>query len=91
LSRLLGLERVGGRTTLRLAPASDTEDNLCMTVADRLAAEGRVEVDLLEHFGDDLLDAVSYLEIEGVRHRGIVPDTSVLGNAEGPFVTPRPR
>ena len=72
--QVLGLERVGGRTTLRLAPAGDPEDKLCMTVADRLAAERRIDLDLLECFGDDLLETVSYLETEGVPHRDIKPE-----------------
>ena len=33
----LGVERVGGRTTLRLAPAGDPEDRLGLTLAGRAA------------------------------------------------------
>lgn len=72
--QVLGLERVGGRTTLRLAPAGDPGDKLGMTLADRLANQGRMGLDLLERFGDDLLETVSYLESEGVHHRDIKPD-----------------
>src|SRR6266508_2497761 len=69
-----GVERVGGRTTLRLAPAGDPDDKLGMTLADRLAAQGRLGLDLLERFGDDLLEIVAYLESEGIPHRDIKPD-----------------
>src|SRR6266542_1671657 len=71
---LAGVERVGGRTALRLAPAGDPDDKLGMTLADRLAAQGRLGLDLLERFGDDLLEIVAYLESEGIPHRDIKPD-----------------
>jgi serine/threonine protein kinase len=70
----LGVERVGGRTTLRLAPAGDPDDKLGMTLADRLDAHGRLGLDLLERFGDDLLGIIAYLESEGTPHRDIKPD-----------------
>lgn len=71
---LAGVERVGGRTALRLAPAGDPDDKVGMTLADRLAAHGRLGLDLLERFGDDLLEIVAYIESEGVPHRDIKPD-----------------
>ena len=80
--RLYGVERVGGRTTLRLAPAGDPDDKAGLTLADRLNVQGRVGLDLLERFGTDLLDIVEYLESMGVAHRDIKPDN--LG------VRPRP-
>ena len=45
-----------------------------MTLADRLAAQGRLGLDLLERFGDDLLEIIAYLESEGIPHRDIKPD-----------------
>lgn len=71
---LLGVERIGGRTTLRLAPAGDPDDKSGMTLADRLDARGRLGLDLLERFGTDLLEVVDYLESEGIPHRDIKPD-----------------
>jgi serine/threonine protein kinase len=71
---LAGLDRVGGRTTLRLSPAGDPGDKVGMTLADRLTQQGRIGLDLLERFGDDLFDALVYLESEGVLHRDIKPD-----------------
>jgi serine/threonine protein kinase len=71
---LFGVEQIGGRTTLRLAPAGDADDPIGLTLADRLNAQGRIGLDLLERFGDDLLEAVGYLESEGVAHRDIKPD-----------------
>jgi serine/threonine protein kinase len=69
-----GLDKVEGRTVLRLAPAGDVGDKLGMTLADRLRAHGRLGLDLLERFGDDLLDVVIYLESMGVAHRDIKPE-----------------
>src|SRR6266508_4722920 len=45
-----------------------------MTLADRLVAQGRLGLDLLERFGDDLLEIVAYLESEGIAHRDVKPD-----------------
>ena len=69
-----GLDHVDGRTVLRLDPAGDPSDKLGLTLADRLRAQGRLGLDLLERFGDDLLDVVHYLESMGVPHRDIKPD-----------------
>lgn len=74
LVKLNGVEKVGGRTVLRLDPAGDPDDKFGMTLADRLQANGRIGLDLLERFGDDLLDVVAYLESQGIAHRDIKPD-----------------
>ena len=71
---LFGVERVGGRTTLRLAPAGDPDDRSGLTLADRLTAHGRLGLDLLDRFGDDLLEIIGVLESEGVPHRDLKPD-----------------
>ncbi len=71
---LFGVERVGGRTALHLAPAGDPDDKVGLTLADRLDSQGRLGLDLLERFGDDLLEVVAYLESEGIPHRDIKPD-----------------
>ena len=77
-----GITKVGGRTALQLACAGDPDDPSGMTLADRLAAGGRLNPDLLERFGDDLLETVAFLEGMGIAHRDIKPDN--LG------VRPRP-
>lgn len=71
---LFGVERIGGRTALRLAPAGDPHDRQGLTLADRLTAQGRLGLDLLDRFGDDLLEIVGVLESEGVPHRDLKPD-----------------
>ncbi len=44
------------------------------TIVQRLRKDGRFQAELLQRFGEDLLQAVSYLEREGVPHRDIKPD-----------------
>lgn len=68
------VERIGGRTTLRMEPAGDPDGVAGLTLADRLNTQGRIGLDLLERFGEDLLDAVDYLATMGVAHRDIKPD-----------------
>lgn len=72
--QLEGVERIHGRTVLRLAPAGDPADKAGMTLADRIAAQGRIGLDLLERFGEDLLEVVAFLESEGIPHRDIKPE-----------------
>jgi serine/threonine protein kinase len=43
-------------------------------LASRLKAEGRLHLEMLQRFGEDLLEAVKYLEMEGIYHRDIKPD-----------------
>lgn len=49
------------------------------TLAKRLREEGRLHIELLERFGEDLLEAVRYLEEVGVQHRDIKPDNIGIG------------
>ena len=65
-----GGERVG----LLMARAGDA------TLADRLRDEGRLHLELLERFGEDLLATVDWLEQKGIPHRDIKPDN--LGAAK---------
>lgn len=50
------------------------------TLAQRLHSEGRLSLETLERWGEDLLSAVSYLEQVAVPHRDIKPEN--LGIAE---------
>ena len=49
------------------------------TLGQRLRKEGRLHIDLLQRFGDDLLDVVKYLEEQGIPHRDIKPDNIAVG------------
>ncbi|QDU41273.1 Serine/threonine-protein kinase PknL [Maioricimonas rarisocia] len=56
------------------------EDRRIETLRDRLQQEGRLHVDLLQRFGEDLLDVVRYLEEEaGIPHRDLKPDNIAIG------------
>jgi serine/threonine protein kinase len=59
---------IGGRVGLLMAVAGES------TLAQRLRAEGRLGLELLRRFGEDLLQAVSWLEQQGIPHRDIKPD-----------------
>ncbi|MEN3284736.1 MAG: hypothetical protein V7607_5876 [Solirubrobacteraceae bacterium] len=65
---------VSGRTGILLSYASEG------TLAQRLRKQGRLGLENLEHWGEDLLSAVAYLEQEGIPHRDIKPEN--LGIAE---------
>ena len=62
-------------------------DRLCVlmrragqeTLGQRLRKEGRLHVDLLQRFGDDLLGVIKYLEDTGIAHRDIKPDNIGVG------------
>ncbi|WP_193312966.1 protein kinase domain-containing protein [Georgenia subflava] len=58
---------VDGRRALLLTDAGKT------TLADRLQNEGRATIEQLENYGRDLLEAVQYLESQGVFHRDVKP------------------
>jgi serine/threonine protein kinase len=49
------------------------------TLGQRLRKEGRLHVDLLQRFGEDLLEVVKYLEEQGIPNRDIKPDNIAVG------------
>ncbi|MBP7659289.1 MAG: BREX system serine/threonine kinase PglW [Burkholderiaceae bacterium] len=62
---------VAGRTALLLKSAGDK------TLAETLKEEreqGRLSLDMLQRFGEELIEAVNHLEAEGVAHRDIKPE-----------------
>ena len=68
-------DRLGGdRVGLLMARAGDA------TLADRLREEGRLHLELLERFGEDLLATTDWLEQKGIPHRDIKPEN--LGTAK---------
>jgi serine/threonine protein kinase len=69
---LHGTAKIGDRFGLLMAKAGDE------TLAQRLRAEGRLHVDLLQRFGEDLLQALQWLEHEGIPHRDIKPDNIAI-------------
>ncbi len=67
------LEKIGGRTVLRLEAALGS-------LSEEIRENGALSLDLLERYGGDLLDAIVFIDDEGVAHRDIKPDN--LGIAE---------
>jgi serine/threonine protein kinase len=65
---------VAGRTALLLKSAGAT------TMAEKLKEEGRLSLDMLQRFGEELIEAVNHLEAEGLAHRDIKPEN--IGIAE---------
>jgi len=66
---------VNGRTALLMRKAGDT------TLSHRIREEARLSLDLLQRFGEELIQAVDYLEQRGVAHRDIKPDNIGMSQA----------
>lgn len=66
---------VAGRTALLLRSAGDD------TLALKLRKDGRLSLDMLQRFGEELIDAVRHLEDEAVVHRDIKPDNIGIATA----------
>jgi serine/threonine protein kinase len=71
-----GVVEVDGRTALLMSDAGKE------TLAARIATEGRATLTQLEQYGSDLVEAVRYLDQQGVFHRDIKPAN--LGIAPDP-------
>jgi serine/threonine protein kinase len=71
---------IGDRVGFLMEPVLlDRDKRLVETLGHRLRQEGRLHLDLLQRFGEDLLDVVRYLEEQGVSHRDIKPDNIAVG------------
>ena len=66
---------VNGRTALLMRKAGDT------TLAQRIREQARLSLDLLQRFGEELIQAVDYLEQQGVAHRDIKPENIGMSQA----------
>ncbi|MGH8573421.1 MAG: hypothetical protein ACREX8_12725, partial [Gammaproteobacteria bacterium] len=51
------------------------------TLAERIREEGRLSLDLLQRFGDELLNVLGWLEAKGTSHRDIKPDNIGVAGA----------
>jgi serine/threonine protein kinase len=49
------------------------------TLAQRLRQDGRLQLEFLQRFGEDLLDILKHLEEHGIYHRDIKPDNIGVG------------
>jgi serine/threonine protein kinase len=75
--RCHGLLQFGDRAAILLDPAGEidleADKRKPITLGDRLREEGRLSLDLLQRFGQDLLEALVVLERAGINHRDIKP------------------
>ena len=72
--------QVGDRLGFLMWPVfADRDKKLIETLGQRRRKEGRLHIDLLQRFGEDLLDVVNHLEEQGIPHRDIKPDNIAVG------------
>ncbi len=65
---------VGGRTALLMRSAGPK------TLAGKIKEDGRLSLDLLQRFGEELIEVVNYLEDHGVAHRDLKPENIGIRN-----------
>ena len=71
---------LGSRSAFSMRPVfADKDKKIIETLGQRLRKDGRLHVDLLERFGEDLLTVVNHLEDQGIPHRDIKPDNIAVG------------
>ena len=71
---------IGDRAGFLLRPVlADKEERRIETLGHRLRREGRLHIDLLQRFGEDLLGVLNYLQEQGIPHRDIKPDNVAVG------------
>jgi serine/threonine protein kinase len=73
--------RIGERDGMLLVPVLVTlqDQPQVETLAKRLRRDGKLHIDLLQRFGDDLLGVLEFLEEQGINHRDIKPDNIAIG------------
>lgn len=70
---------VSGHAALFMAVAGVEIKPGAYTLAQRIRYEGRLSLDLLQRFGEELLTVAHWLEQNGVSHRDIKPDNIGVG------------
>jgi len=73
---------IGNRSGFLMRPVLVTvnDEPRVETLARRLGKEGKLHVDLLQRFGECLLDVLKFLEKQGINHRDIKPDNIAIGH-----------
>jgi serine/threonine protein kinase len=72
---------ISGHVALFMAVAGVDIKSGAYTLAQRLRLEGRLSLDLLQRFGEELLIVADWLEQNGISHRDIKPDNIGVGRA----------
>jgi serine/threonine protein kinase len=70
---------IDGHAALFMAAAGVDIKSGAYTLPQRLRLEGRLSLDLLQRFGEELLVVADWLEQKGVSHRDIKPDNIGVG------------
>ena len=78
---------ISGHTALFMAVAGVETKAGTYTLAQRLRYEGRLSLDLLQRFGEELLTVADWLEQKGMSHRDIKPDNIGVGQTAGGKLT----
>jgi serine/threonine protein kinase len=78
---------ISGHAALFMAVAGVETKASTYTLAQRLRYEGRLSLDLLQRFGEELLTVADWLEQKGVSHRDIKPDNIGVGQTAGGKLT----
>ena len=65
---------LSGHAAVFMALAGAENKGGAYTLADRIREEGRLSLDLLQRFGEQLVSVVQWLEEKGVSHRDLKPD-----------------
>ena len=78
---LCGTQEIGDYFAFLMRPIfSDKKEGRIETLRDRLHREGKLHIDMLDRFGEDLLNVLRYLEEEaGICHRDVKPDNIAIG------------
>ncbi|MFN5075027.1 MAG: protein kinase domain-containing protein, partial [Planctomyces sp.] len=72
--------QIGDREAFLMRPVyAEKERRVIETLGQRLRKEGRLQIDLLQRFGEDLLGVVVHLDEQGIWHRDIKPDNIAVG------------
>jgi len=72
---------IHGHVALFMAKAGADTKSGTYTLAERIREEGRLSLDLLQRFGDELLNVLGWLEAKGTSHRDIKPDNIGVAGA----------
>lgn len=71
---------IGNHAAFLMRPVFAERDKKSIeTLGQRIRKEGRLHIDLLQRFGEDLLSVVNHLEEQGIPHRDIKPDNIAVG------------
>lgn len=71
--KFLGVHEIDGLTAIFMEQAGE------QTLGQRLRKDGVLSLDLLERFGDELINTLVYLERVGINHRDLKPENIGVG------------